>query len=215
MSKKTAEPEFKTKYCKDFIHLIREKKKTGKIVIAEIGVGDGVTTLEAAQYLNEDDEYYLFDYTYELDVVVAKINELNYQFIAKKYGNSDKTFDSYVWNLAQLVLNMRKNNLKGIFDVVYLDGAHTLLHDGLASQLLKELVKKDGYIIFDDVYWTMGNSRTISRSKGLRDSYTEEQIATCHIDLILELFFRYDPNFKQIYFTANRKPYKATFQRIN
>lgn len=53
-------------------------------------------------------------------------------------GNTHKVFDSYAWSLNNMVFDMRKKHLDGIFDVVYLDGAHSLIHDGLSSCLVKE-----------------------------------------------------------------------------
>ena len=39
-------------------------------------------------------------------------------------------------------------------------------------------------------------------------------IPSSHLDLVLELFFRKDINFEQIYFSDNRRPGKATFRKI-
>lgn len=204
-----------SEYCRDFVKLVNEKKKEQeRVIIAEIGLGIGTTTVEVIKSLEKDDEYYLFDYTDVVDEITRNIEKFQYQFTVKKYGNSHKVYDSYCWALARLVLEMRENGKEGIFDVVYLDGAHTLFHDGLAAELLKQLVKSGGYIVFDDVYWSMGTSPTVSKSEGLRNNYTDEQIQSCHIDLVLELFFRQDTNFEQIYFSENKKPGKATFRKI-
>lgn len=205
-----------SEYCRDFVHLVKEsKKQKGKVVIAEIGVGIGATAVEVIKWLDEKDEYYMFDFSDVLEDINSDIKKLNQQSIIKLFGNSHKTYDTYGWNLAKLVLDMREKNQDGIFDVVYLDGAHTLIHDGLTAVLLKELVKKEGYVIFDDVYWKMSTSPTVSMNSELCDKYTDEQIEACHIELILELFFTKDDNYRQIYFTDNKKPWKATFQRMN
>lgn len=205
-----------SEYCRDFVHLVKEnKKQKGKVVIAEIGVGIGATAVEVIKYLDERDEYYMFDFSDVLEDINSDIKKLNQQIIIKLFGNSHRTYDTYGWNLAKLVLDMREKNQDGIFDVVYLDGARTLIHDGLTTLLLKELVKKEGYIIFDDVYWKMGTSPTISKDSELQDKYTDEQIEACHIELIIKLIFGKDDAYKQIYFTDNKKPWKATFQRLN
>lgn len=203
-----------SEYCRDFIYLVNEKKKEqGKVVIAEIGLGVGATTVEAIKKLEKEDEYYMFDYVEIVDEIAEDLERFQYQFTVKKYGNSHKIYDTYGWALAKLVLEMREKGKEGIFDVVYLDGAHTLFHDGLAAELLKQLVKEGGYIVFDDVYWSMGSSPTVSKLDKLRNDYTDEQLESSHIDLVLELFFRKDVNFRQIYFSENKKPGKATFRK--
>ena len=71
------------------------------------------------------------------------------------------------------------NNKWGIFDLVYLDGAHSFLFSGLACALLKTLIREGGYLIFDDLNWSYGNShdRNPKVYPEILEQYTQEQVA--------------------------------------
>lgn len=208
--------DYLNEYCRDFIELIKkEKKLKGSITAAEIGIGIGTTAVEALKNLDSEDTYYIFDFQDRVKELIKDVSCSNVKLVG--IGNSGKLYDSYSWNLAKLLLQSRTEYTNGLFDVVYLDGAHSYMHDAMTCCLLKELVKVDGYIVFDDVYWSFANSPTMSKPPTidtLKEQYTEEQINECHIDIILELFMRNDDSFQQIYFSENRKPRKATFHRV-
>ena len=91
------------------------------ISVAEIGVGIGATSVEIAKRLRNFDSFYFF--SFEDDV-----NELDEDLRCAEYckcnlypmGNSTATYDSYNWKLSSLCLD---NEI--MFDLVYLDGAHS------------------------------------------------------------------------------------------
>lgn len=96
----------------------------------------------ATRKLSSEDTYYFFDFAdnaYALLEYLQKIPEVKCKLIA--VGNSRKNWDSYNWNLSTMLLQIRSRDEDGMFDVVYLDGAHTFLHDGLAICMLKILMK--------------------------------------------------------------------------
>ena len=109
--------------------------------------------------------------------------------------NTTATYDSYNWKLCSLCL---ENNV--FFDLVYLDGAHSLFHDGLATVLIKKLVKQGGLIIFDDVFWSFHNSPTLNPNvcPETRNNYSEEQIKSEQVKLVIDLFMENDKTWKRI-----------------
>lgn len=113
------------------------------------------------------------------------------------YGNTHKHWDSYAWALSNLLFTMREHQEDGVYDVVYLDGAHSFFHDGLACCLLKELVKPGGYLIFDDMRWTYAGSPTVNPDKnpGTAENMTEEQIADQQVTRVVRCFMEHDPAF--------------------
>lgn len=188
--------------CQEFEKLVKEMKANGKVLtIAEIGVDIGATTFAVSKLLKETDTYYLFDFEDVVQALAADLRELpeilcNYIEI----GNTHKIYDSYVWNLSKLVLKMREDGKNGIFDAAYLDGAHNLIHDGLACCLLKELIKPEGFLVFDDVNWSYAISPTCNPkvNPGICNGYTEEQICDCQVKRVIRLFMEQDEKFERI-----------------
>ena len=95
-----------------------------------------------------------------------------------------------------MIFQMRRQKQAGIFDAVYLDGAHTFLHDGLAVCLLKELIKDGGFLILDDLFWTYSNSKWGRGHAPGR--LTKEQAEDYQILRVQELFLTNDPNFERL-----------------
>lgn len=156
--------------------------------------------MPALKLLDANDVYYAFDFedsvkALEEDLqVIARNFGIKCQVVTK--GNSKKRFDSYNWNLSNMIFEMRKKNEAGIFDVVYLDGAHTLHHDGLAVCLLKELIKDGGFLILDDLFWSFNVS---PRMREVGDQFfPEEQVTDQQILRVQELFLSNDPNFEKL-----------------
>ena len=142
--------------CSELLSVIDHLKSRGGITVAEIGIGVGATTLQVINKLGKDDIYYCFDFESTLADLKSDLESGRFKIECQisLYGNTHDEWDSYNWNLSNLVFEMRSRHVKGIFDAVYLDGAHTFLHDGLAICLLKELIKVGGFLVLDDLHWT-------------------------------------------------------------
>ncbi|MGE8943336.1 class I SAM-dependent methyltransferase [Leptospira interrogans] len=164
-------------------------------IVAEIGVGIGATTRELLRTMNGSGELHLFDYASTVNSLVTAIDQAELAKGVKiiAHGNTPHTFNSYAWKLAMTL----KEAGKACFDLAFLDGAHTFVHDAPATCMLKELVKPGGYIVFDDVYWTFARSPTMNPTKrsDIAEKYSEEQINTPHIKLIIQTLVLTDPRF--------------------
>lgn len=125
-------------------------------------------------------------------------------------GNTHKTWDSYTWSLVQLYLNSGTE----IFDVAYLDGAHTFMHDSSACCLLKLLTKVGGYIIFDDLDWSYAKSPTQNPEKRLEvlDLMTMEQINAFQIRLVVDVFMKNNPAWQIVKELSSN--HRETYRRI-
>ena len=86
------------------------------------------------------------------------------------------------------------------FDYVYLDGAHTWGVDALAFLLIDRLLKPGGYVDFDDYDWTIATSPTINPSAypATLKLYTEEQIGTPQVKLIVDLLVRREGCYEEL-----------------
>jgi hypothetical protein len=163
--------------------------------IAEVGVWRGDTSVEFAKLLPEDGFLHLFDYESSVQTVKQRLADVGF-INAAAFGCSTKERDSYNWPLMRLLAG----NTSPIYDYVYLDGAHTWDVDGLAFFLLDRLLKPGGYMDFDDYGWSMALSPTQNPGVNPRniDLFTDEQIRTSHITLIVELLVKRDRRYKEI-----------------
>ena len=210
MIEKISKPgyEFISKPSEDVIGFLEELLSyTEKpINVAEIGVGVGATSVEIAKRLREFDSYYFFSFQEHVDELDADLKATDY-CKCKLYpmGNSTAKYDSYNWTLSSLCL---ENNV--FFDLVYLDGAHSLFHDALATVLLKRLIKPDGILIFDDVPWSYQKSPTMNPNvyPKILDDYTQEQIETEQIRRVINLFMENDDEWERIGDIGWRAVYK-------
>ena len=197
--------------CNEFLSVINYLKTTSRnITVAEIGVGFGATTLQILKLLDANDTYYCFDFEDKLKDMTEDLQARDFgikcQVIAA--GNSHDEWDSYNWHLSNMIFRMRERRESGIFDAVHLDGAHTFLHDGLAVCLLKELIKVDGFLILDDLFWNFASSEW-GRSIG-PGRLTERQMKDMQVLRVQELFLTNDPNFERL---SAPKDYRGIFRK--
>ncbi len=183
----------------EVIELIHELKCRGdSICLAEIGVGYGITALSACIELDENDTYVAFDFEETVRDLLDDLGDVkSVKCALKGYPNSGKYWDSYAWSISELIYKMRNDKLNGLFDLVYLDGAHNFFTDGLTCCLLKECLKPNGYIVFDDVCWTYSSSETCKKDDVLR-FITEEQFEDQQVLRVIDMFMENDPMFKRI-----------------
>lgn len=208
----TEEQKFISKPCEDVLLWLDNLLKSNKesITVAELGVGVGATSVEIVKRLRDIDSFYFFSYDNDVIELEGDLKSLDY-CNCKLYpiGNSRTTYDSYTWNLGSLCL---ENN--ELFDLVYLDGAHNFYHDGLATVLLKKLIKPGGILIFDDVMWSFHQSpfwnNDPDRHARLYKDYPEEQIKTPQIKRVLDVFMENDDEWERI----GDIEWKATYKKI-
>jgi predicted O-methyltransferase YrrM len=202
MLKRLANPNYKAMKSpsRDAVVLLNRVLRTNpNPEIAEIGVAIGATTYALCQALNRAGRIHLFDFGPTLDALAAELREENFDNIVL-HPNGRKLFESYNWNLAIMLRQMRNDGKDGIFDLVYLDGAHVFHHDAPAAVVLKELLRPGGYLLFDDYSWTLASSPTLGPSvnASTAENYSQEQIEIAHIALICEIFFDRDTRFERV-----------------
>lgn len=163
-------------------------------LVAEVGVYEGLTTQKIAKALKaKNAALHIFDFEDRVEAVGNTLKDLGYtNFVA--FGNTRKLKDSYNWQLMRLLVN------GPIYDYVFLDGAHSWDVDALAFFLIDRLLKIGGYLDFDDYGWSFATSRTMNPSAfpPIKEMYTDEQIATSHVTLIVELLVKRDNRYQEI-----------------
>lgn len=182
------------------------KSSKEPIAVGEIGIGVGATAVEIVRFLGNKDSYYFFSYEDDVKELEKDLKNLDY-CKCKLYpmGNTKTIYDSYNWKLGLLY-----RDTEDLFDLVYLDGAHTFLHDGLATALLKKLVKPGGYIIFDDLNWSYKKAPDLNpeiRPETLKE-FSEEQIETEQVNMIIDVFMKTDNEWELIVKKNNSGVYR-------
>lgn len=201
------------KASQHFLNVVSDlKAKSNKpIRIAEIGIDRGATTKEVIKLLSSGDIYDLYDrdtckFAVSLEELKAKSNcTVNF------YPNSPKLFDSYAWTIAKQLYEIRRSEGDPlIWDAVYLDGAHTFPVDAPTTCCIKEMIRKGGYIVFDDMNWTLAKSPTCN-NESHRAIFTTEQMEEAQVRMIVDLLVRSDPRFREL---TNYGELRAIFEKI-
>lgn len=160
-------------------------------VVAEIGVGVGATTLAMSELLAGRGAIHIFDFQKSVDQLAAELAERGFDNVVP-FGNTDRYWDSYNWALAKLI----KEAGEPIYDLVFLDGAHTYLHDALAFYQCDLLLKEGGILILDDYEWCYAISRYMKDS---RQKYmTDEQINAQQVALVVDTLVKPHPSYEEI-----------------
>ena len=98
------------------------------------------------------------------------------------------------------------NRGKQLFDYCFLDGAHTFAIDALNFFLCDKLTRIGGFIDFDDYGWKIrGSSLDPIKVPAIKEQYTDEQIDSQQVALIIETLVKTDKRYKEI---ASNKIYQ-------
>jgi predicted O-methyltransferase YrrM len=103
---------------------------------------------------------------------------------------------SYLWRLMKMI----EESSEPLFDLCYLDGAHSWYTDGFAFFLVDRLLKPGGWIIFDDLNWTfaesMGDCDDVKKMP-------KEQRETPQVRKIYELLVKPHPDYGDFMITED------------
>jgi hypothetical protein len=157
-------------------------------VIAEIGVGIGATTLAIAEAMDGRGTLHLFDFDDALEELCADLAARGFTNVVP-HGNTRRHWDSYQWPLTKLI----DSGAGPMFDYVYLDGAHTVLHDLGAFFLIDKLLKRGGVLEFDDYKWHFGKSKWMVGQRF--DFIPDDQEDFMHVKFVLDHFVTRNPRY--------------------
>ncbi|WP_020573149.1 O-methyltransferase [Actinopolymorpha alba] len=95
---------------------------------------------------------------------------------------------SYTWELQRLL----ERDPVPAFDFVFIDGAHTWDVDGFAFLLADQMLRPGGWVLFDDLDWTLDSSPTLKNMTWVRQ-LPAEQRSTPQVRKVYELLVRQNP----------------------
>ncbi|BAZ46528.1 hypothetical protein NIES4102_35640 [Chondrocystis sp. NIES-4102] len=154
--------------------------------ILELGFFHGVSTCYLAAALEEIGGGSIVT----IDLHSAKQRQPNIEMLLAKCGYLDRVdfyYEpvSYNWRLMKLI---EENRIT--FDLCYLDGGHDWYNTGYAFFLVDKLLQPGGWIIFDDLDWTMEHLNTPWALK----KPLEERV-TPQVRKVWELLVKPHPNY--------------------
>ncbi len=101
---------------------------------------------------------------------------------------------SYTWELMKL-LEMQPQPR---FDFAYIDGGHTWDVTGYGFLLVDRLLAPGGWVVFDDLDWTLDRSRTMKDIPRIKE-LPEEERTTPQVRKVFELLVRTQPGYVEAY----------------
>lgn len=157
---------------------------------AEFGVYHGGTVKNVIQRF-PNAVVHVFDFEDKIKKLKQELSGFVYF-----YSNSQRYNDSYNWSLIKL---LERRETRPLFDYIFLDGAHTFAVDALTFFLCDKLLKVGGYIDFDDYHWTIrGSSLDPEKVPEILLQYTDEQIDSKQVEMIVDLIVRNDHRYDEI-----------------
>ena len=91
---------------------------------------------------------------------------------------------SYTWELGRMV----KEGKRELFDFCYFDGGHTWDLTGFGFVLVDMLLKPGGWIIFDDLDWTLERSEG---RKGDTEGFGADELGTATVRMVFDTIVPY------------------------
>ena len=149
----------------DFLAVIDEvnQNKEGNKKILEIGTFVGTSAIKLVEMIKNSeitviDVWENYNEQGGVEGTVDKIKENNIEQIF--YKNIERSELKHLFTIKKgnsfdVLLDLNKNNKK--FDVIYVDGSHTLLDSYTDILLSFELLQKGGVMIIDDVPFNKGD----------------------------------------------------------
>lgn len=106
---------------------------------------------------------------------------------------------SYTWFLHRMVKEQSgKHGCEPVYDFCFIDGAKHWTVDGLAFFLVDKLLRKGGWVLFDDLGYTFRSMQTAGYKMVDFINTTEmcdEEIDTAHIDSVFRYLVMQHPNY--------------------
>lgn len=100
---------------------------------------------------------------------------------------------SYTWELMNIIQRQSgAGNCAPCFDFVFLDGAHTWDPDGFAFFLADKLLRPGGWVMFDDLNWTLAASRSTEAA------VPEDQMVAPQVQLVFDLLVGQHPGYDHL-----------------
>jgi len=181
-----------------FIHkLIIEKKLLN---ILELGIAHGTATCYMAAALQEVGKGHItaVDLIETENAFKPSVHEQLAKTGLTEFVKVVRMQTGYTWFLHDEIARNTKNDIcNEVYDLCIIDGPKNWTIDGAAFFFVDKLLKKNGWIIFDDYNWTYAsaNDRRASTDGISHRSLSQEEQETPHVREIFELLVKQHPHY--------------------
>jgi predicted O-methyltransferase YrrM len=184
-----------------FLYDLICKEKLTRIL--ELGIAHGTATCYMAAALDELGEGFIT----AVDLIAAKeifkpsAEEQLRKTGLSKYAEIVRGHTGYNWFLHdEICRNTVNDQCSEIYNLCIIDGPKNWTIDGAAFFMVDKLLKKDGWIIFDDYNWTYAKA---DQKRDVTDGIThrslsEEERQIPHIREIFELLVKQHPHYSNL-----------------
>jgi predicted O-methyltransferase YrrM len=179
-----------------FLYDMILKERLGSIL--ELGIAHGTATCFMAAALQELGEGSITSVDLiEVDFKPSAEEQLEKTGLSR-FATVTRMQTGYTWFLHdEIVRNTTDNVCNEIYDLCIIDGPKNWTIDGAAFFMVNKLLKKNGWIIFDDYHWTYAeaNNRRSSTDGITHRSLSKDEQEIPHVKEIFELLVKQHPNY--------------------
>jgi predicted O-methyltransferase YrrM len=172
-------------------HVLKEKPKH----CLELGFAHGVATCYVAAALDELGEGHIT----AVDLKASKNRKPNLEELLEgcnlsQYVTIEREMHSYTWYLKKAIAaNTKDLNCKPVFDFCFIDGPKNWTIDGLAFFLVDKLLRKDGWILFDDYRWVYAQMKGEGVAGVAKRDLSKDQLECAQIEQVFKLLVMQHP----------------------
>lgn len=168
--------------------------------ILELGIAHGTATCYMAAALQELGEGSVtsVDLIEVKDTFKPSAEEQLEKTGLSRFATVIRMQTGYTWFLHdEIARNTRDNVCNEVYDLCVVDGPKNWTIDGAAFFFVDKLLKRNGFIIFDDYCWTYAaaNSRRDSTDGITHRSLSRDEQETPHIREVFELLVKQHPHY--------------------
>jgi predicted O-methyltransferase YrrM len=164
-------------------------------VYVEVGAYEGYTAQHILKHAKDGAKVYLLDFAERAPKILNNLTGLVRKEVEVFFvGNSDLMYDSYNWSLSLMID-------EGVeIDFAFIDGAHTLAHDGLAFALIDVMLKPGGVVCFDDYDWSIDRSGFCNGESFAQtdEQYTPDQQRDLQVERVVRQLVRTRDDYEEI-----------------
>jgi predicted O-methyltransferase YrrM len=164
--------------------------------VLELGFAHGKSTCYLAAAV---DELGVDGHVVTIDTKHAKERAPNIHQLLERCGLTERVTPvfaarSFTWELMKLLERAPPPQ----FDFAYIDGGHTWDVTGFAFLLVDRLLAPGGWVLFDDLDWTIASSPSVAEAEWAK-RLSEEERTTPQVRKVFELLVRGHPDYVDVH----------------